>query len=541
MKKLILILLYIISYNFTSAQVQWAKQIHSNSNSFNEWGNIISDGDNNYMIGKFGSKLYLPNDTLYAIGMSEIFIAKFDSNGNNLWSKTIIDPSNTTEHGEYGYAAFDSVNQCIYLSGHFVNQITFPGLPTLFGYLDIFLAKMDLNGNFIWAKKAGGFGLSNDRAQVYVNPFGKIYLTAQSTDSCYYDNFHIGPGGAIVTYDTDGNCLSAEVKYNYDIVNQNFVFLDFIGKDIIYYGEYITNTFTLDTVSFNSMGEYDAFIARADSVGKIKWVHKIKSSSRETVDKITINRNNDIIVTCAMENSLNFVGNLLSASGYDILLATLNENGNLKWVKKFNINSNTLSAGLGLNIGSNQNIVLTGYFNGTANFGNLQMISSSSVYDMFLAKFDTSGNCLSTFNFGKAAATSLTMDNNNNIYVGGGFFDNVTIGPINLNMLGYNSDIFLAKFDSNTGNNTRIAPNNTLLIYANPNKGTCNITIPDDLKSSPNLTLMIYNAQGSLIQKQQIQQLQDKIKLSLDAEARGMYNVSLGDGYKMYYGKIVFE
>jgi hypothetical protein len=57
------------------------------------------------------------------------------------------------------YAAFDSVNQCIYLSGHFVNQITFPGLTTLFGYSDIFLAKMDLNGNFIWAKKAGGFGL----------------------------------------------------------------------------------------------------------------------------------------------------------------------------------------------------------------------------------------------------------------------------------------------------------------------------------------------------------------------------------------------
>ena len=52
---------------------------------------------------------------------------------------------------------------------------------------------------------------------------------------------------------------------------------------------------------------------------------------------------------------------------------------------------------------------------------------------------------------------------------------------------------------------------------------------------------MIYNAQGSLIQKQQIQQLQDKVKLSLDAEAKGMYNVTLTDGSKMYYGKIVFE
>jgi hypothetical protein len=121
------------------------------------------------------------------------------------------------------------------------------------------------------------------------------------------------------------------------------------------------------------------------------------------------------------------------------------------------------------------------------------------------------------------------------------FLTMLALAQLILNMLGYNSDIFLAKFDLATHNNTRTAPNNTLIIYANPNKGTCNITIPDDLKNSPNLTLMIYNAQGSLIQKQQIQQLQDKVKLSLDAEAKGMYNVTLTDGGKMYYGKIVFE
>ncbi len=542
MKIIITILTTLVLISSLNAQVQWVKQIHSNSSSETEWGNIISDGANNYMFGIFGSELYLPNDTLYDIGSYEIYIAKFDENGNNIWSKTLMDPSNSTEYGEFIYrASFDSVNQCIYLAGHFVNQITFPGLPTLFGYLDIFLAKMDLNGNFIWAKKAGGYGLSDDRAQVYVNPYGKIYLVTQSTDSCYFDNFHIGPGGALVTYDTDGNCLSAEVKYNTNIVNKNFVFLDFIGKDIIYYGAFITNIFNLDTVSITNLGDYDAFIARADSSGKIKWVHKLRSPNIESIECLAINNNNDIVLTFVMKNSLSFVGNSLTANGYDIVLSTLDENGNVKWIKKFNINSSNLCAGLDLKINANQNIAITGYFNGTANFGNMQMTSTDPIYEMFLAKFDTSGNCLSTFNFGKAYGLSLTLDDNNNIYVSGNFFNNVNIGPISLNMLGYNSDIYLAKFDLATYSNTRTAPNNTLLIYANPNKGTCNITIPDDLKNSPNLTLMIYNAQGSLIQKQQIQQLQDKVKLSLDAEAKGMYNVTLTDGSKMYYGKIVFE
>jgi hypothetical protein len=161
--------------------------------------------------------------------------------------------------------------------------------------------------------------------------------------------------------------------------------------------------------------------------------------------------------------------------------------------------------------------------------------------DAFLAKFDTSGTCLSFFSFGQTLVNSMALDNNNNVYLNGNFSNPVSIGIYNFSLLGSGSDIYLAKFNASLGNNTRTAPNNTLIIYANPNKGTCNITIPDDLKSSPNLTLMIYNAQGSLIQKQQIQQLQDKVKLSLDAEAKGMYNVTLSDGYKIYYGKIVFE
>jgi hypothetical protein len=538
MKKLALLLIYILNYHNIQAQVQWAKQIYSTSTTFNEYCNTFTDGTNNYMIGNFDEELRFPNDTLYASGSNEIFISKIDANGNNLWNKTLFDPSNTTMDAEYANAIFDSTNQCIYVAGHFVNQITFPGLTTLNGNSDIFLAKMDLNGNFIWAKKAGGVGI--DQTDVYVNPYGKIYLVSQSTDSCHYDSFFIGPGGAIVTYDTDGICLSAEVKYNYNLTNQNYVSIEFIEKDIVYYGEFITSSFHLDTVNFNSMGNYDAFIARADSTGKVKWVHSINSPGRETISKIHINKNHEIFLISTFSESLQFIGTNLIITGHDIGVAKLNANGNLIWVEKFNLNSTNLSSGLALKVSSDQHIFVTGYFNNTINLGSIQVIASSP-RDMFIAKFDSLGNCLNLLNFSNSVGSSLTIDNADNIYVSGNFFNNVSIGPINLNMQGNNSDIFLAKFDAKTGFNTRTAPNNTLIIYANPNKGTCNITIPDDLKNSNNLTLMIYNAQGSLIQKQQIQQVENHIKLNLEAEASGMYNVSLGDGYKMYYGKIVFE
>jgi hypothetical protein len=309
---------------------------------------------------------------------------------------------------------------------------------------------------------------------------------------------------------------------------------------LIYYGSFITDSFSLDTAHFHSYGNYDAFIARADSTGKIKWIKKIQSEGRESISKVLIKNNNDITILGAFSDTLNYLNAFLPISGYDIILSTINENGNLKWVEKFNLNSTTLVAGIDIKNFDTDNTIVTGYMNGSADFGNIQ-INSNTLQDMFLAKFDTIGTCLSTFNFGIGIGSSVTIDDSGNIYVSGNFSNNVSIGTNNLNMLGISSDIYLAKFDATLGNNTRTAPNNTLVIYANPNNGTCNMTIPDDLKSSPNLTLMIYNAQGSLIQKQQIQQMQDKVKLSLDAEAKGMYNVTLTDGTKMYYGKIVFE
>jgi hypothetical protein len=539
MKELILYILFLFVNYHINAQVQWAKQIGSPSIAVDEFSEIISDGTNIYMIGYFGGSLYLPNDTLYSNGNYDIFISKFDANGNNLWAKNIGGNSSSTMDSENANAVFDPINNCIYLSGHFTNAMYLSGIGYLNGNSDIFLIKMDLDGNFIWAKKAGGNGI--DQAQVYLNPFGKIYLITQSTDSAYFDSFHVGPGGAIATYDEAGNCLSAELKFNSSIFTGfNSVNLNFVGKDAIFYGAFISNTFTIDTATIYSQGNYDAFIARADSTGKIKWIHSFGTEGFEAVTNVFVSNNNTISFLAVLNDTINFLGNTLSIEGNDVILSTISENGELDWVKKFNINSTTQVSGLGLNRTANDNLAVVGYFNGTAHFGNLQM-TSNTAKDMFLAKFDTTGNCLSFINFGQATGRSLAIDNSDNIYVCGNFNNTINIGNNTFTVYGGSSDIYLAKFDATLGNNNHTAPNNTLVIYANPNNGTCNMTIPDDLKSSPNLTLMIYNAQGSLIQKQQIQQMQDKVKLSLDNEAKGLYNVTLTDGTKMYYGKIMYE
>ncbi|MFN8235151.1 MAG: T9SS type A sorting domain-containing protein [Bacteroidia bacterium] len=55
------------------------------------------------------------------------------------------------------------------------------------------------------------------------------------------------------------------------------------------------------------------------------------------------------------------------------------------------------------------------------------------------------------------------------------------------------------------------------------------------------LTLSIFNNAGKLIQQKTLQMNEGNIKLNLEQEAKGVYNVVLSNNKKSYNGKIVFE
>jgi hypothetical protein len=95
--------------------------------------------------------------------------------------------------------------------------------------------------------------------------------------------------------------------------------------------------------------------------------------------------------------------------------------------------------------------------------------------------------------------------------------------------------------DEITGVDELRTTGNKLLIYANPNKGKCNIVVPDDFSFESKLTLMIFDNKGKLIQQKVLQMDGDKILVNLEQEAKGIYNVVLSGKNKNYSGKIVFE
>ncbi|MBL0258275.1 MAG: T9SS type A sorting domain-containing protein [Bacteroidetes bacterium] len=83
--------------------------------------------------------------------------------------------------------------------------------------------------------------------------------------------------------------------------------------------------------------------------------------------------------------------------------------------------------------------------------------------------------------------------------------------------------------------------NNQLVIYANPNQGRCKLEIPDEFVHERSLLLQIFDNNGRMIQQTQVIMNEDKVRVNLEAEAKGIYNVTLSNMKKSYQGKIVFE
>jgi hypothetical protein len=103
-------------------------------------------------------------------------------------------------------------------------------------------------------------------------------------------------------------------------------------------------------------------------------------------------------------------------------------------------------------------------------------------------------------------------------------------------------DVFFAKSDAITGlEEVERVASNKLHIYANPNSGKCNITIPDEFLNEKYLTLTVFDHSGKVIQQYTLHLNNGKISLDLEAQAAGVYNVTLSNGPKTYSGRIVFE
>ncbi|MBX2909425.1 MAG: SBBP repeat-containing protein [Chitinophagales bacterium] len=286
-----------------------------------------------------------------------------------------------------GYAiCTDSVGNS-YVTGNFRDTINFGNISAMSsGQTDIFIAKIDSLGNFIWVASAGGTSRDLGRA---------------------------------ITVDKNGNC-------------------------------YVTGTFS-GTAKFGSttLTGGGVFIAKLNSDGTFIWVKKAGSSSTGNVGGygITTDKNGNCYVTGYFDGSSDFGSNNLSGSG--IFITKLDINGSFIWAKRLGGLFGQNNYARGISLDSDGNSYVVGYFVGTQDFG-IETLTSAGSSDIAIFKISSQGNLLWIKQFGQNGddrAYGISTDDGTNFYVTGSFMNKITFGSTELTSRG-DVDIFITKIDT---------------------------------------------------------------------------------------------
>jgi hypothetical protein len=164
--------------------------------------------------------------TLTSAGGTDVFLAKFDAGGNFLWAKSM---GGNVDDGGNGVAVDGSGN--VYVIGQFTSATAdfnpggSGGTLTNAGDYDVFLAKYDAGGNFLWVKSMGSNGVDQGE-EVAVDASGNVYVTGHFT-SAIVDFNPGGSGGTLTNTSANSDIFLAK----YDGVG-NFLWAKSMGEVI---------------------------------------------------------------------------------------------------------------------------------------------------------------------------------------------------------------------------------------------------------------------------------------------------------------------
>jgi len=491
----------------------------------------INDGSGNFLIGGYftSDSLTLGTCTIFntSSGTQDLFLAKYDPSGNALWAISAIGKT----MWEKVNSIVTDINNNIYICGIFSSDTLTIGNTNLINHGpintdDLFIAKYDSSGNFVWAKGVGS--TENDYAVgVEMSSTGELYVTGNYfSESLTFDSqtiVNLNPGQNdifIVKYDLAGNILWAKDYGGTGNDAVTWIKRD-INDDILICGRFTISSLVLDTITLPLVaGNSNLFVAKLDSSGNAIWAWGAGHEQQDYAARMAIDSYNNIYIAGSFtSDSITFGNTTLYQSGPlslpDIFLAKYDSNGNKIWALS---SIGTAQDVIGsVNIDSNNNIYLFGsYGSPSLSFNTLTVNNTtSSGYDIFIAKFDTAGNIGwlssigdSLYDFG----SSLSVDLSGYIYVTGTFSSPIIqFGSTTLNQSGtlYTYDLYIAKLDITTSIIQQQSNPNILSLYPNPFDNQIMVE-----GTNEGGEIIILNNAGQIILKEDSKESETSIKTS---------------------------
>lgn len=450
---LFIILTFWCQYLFTQTGPetwQWAKQAGGGGR---DWGNDISlsPTGETYITGHFEGTSMFDSSTVIAMGFWDLFLAKYGCEGELEWVKTIGNPFGALTDGN-GLANDNEGN--IFLTGSFGNSIIIDATVLASnGQSDVLIAKFDPGGNLIWADHLGG-SQGDFGEDIQVDLAGNVWITGSFSDTVSIGTTTLASSGQtdifVAKWDKNGNFLWAKQAggSNFDIGRG--IDVDKSGNGWVT-GEF-NGPATADTVTLSGIGNRDIFLAKYDSLGNLLWAEEAGGLQEDRgYDIATDNQENAYITGCL--TGLTIWGDTMYPAAFlndNIFVAKYDPFGNLVWMRQ--TGGKDWDRGEGISMGTDNEIYMTGHFADTA-FFDTDTLVSSIYFDIFVIKYDSLGQMIWATQAGGPASgpnstetgSGIAADNSGNAYVTGYFGGDAYFGIDTFTSRG-NWDIFVSKY-----------------------------------------------------------------------------------------------
>ncbi|MEP7168922.1 MAG: SBBP repeat-containing protein, partial [Bacteroidota bacterium] len=383
-------------FNISMAQKNW---LWSNGGAGNDEAldNATDQNGNILTTGYFSQTAQFSSTTLVSNGSGDIFISKQDSNGTYQWA---TQAGGAASDRAYGIATDNSGN--IFVSGFFSATATFGTfiLTSSNNSQDVFVAKLDAAGNFLWAKKFGGTDID-------------LALSINSDAS----------GNVIVTGQFKGTA------------------------------QFGSNTFTSMIDPNTSAPSYDIFILKLDAAGNFLWSKHGAAKYDDRGLAVSSDNAGNIYVTGQFSDTLHFANTYNNNAFNAGFLLKLGPAGNEIWIRRLFA---ALVTPYNVRCFANE-IYVTGDFQGNLTIAGTSQTTVTTVYpyNIFVSKFDGTGTVLWIEHNGSDNSVSsldIAIDGSGDAYITGLFtcvFSEYSslYGPGIFNSVGFR-DVFISKVSS---------------------------------------------------------------------------------------------
>ncbi len=465
----------------------------------------IDQAENVYVIGRFKSDneaMKFSNSTVtlsvFNPGITTIFIAKYDKNGNFKWAKSF--KSGMADGAEIGV---DNGGN-IYCTGVYRDSIKIDN-TTLNANSNLytpFLAKFTTDGNLVWAQNltTAANGHYIDYNALEVSAQGRVFLGGSYNQSnLSFGNVSVansdGSGNSydffVVEFNGDGDAVWSRSN---GTPNHN----DFpVALSLNTAGELYAGTSYQDTGVVMYGGQVKIY--KYNNNGDVVWNATGNSNNGVSLGDITNDNNGNLYIAGGYSGNAQFGNVTLNEDNGGSYVVKYDHLGNIAWIKTSKTSESDISVfvtGIGVDQSGNVSIGGSYVYSFLSPVSSITfdstMLTMQGNRDAFLAQYNSSGKMLNAQNISGTLSefsSGLNVAPNGNVYYSGSFYSpSVTLDSVTLTNApdggNYYGKFFIAKYSENQVSGIGGRNNDLVLnLYPNPSNGIFTIEASTGIKA----------------------------------------------------------